>query len=110
MNIFKDNLFLWFLLFLAVVAPSFFFGAVHLVALIIFAFVLLLIIGGIVIRWKLYSIQKSARAAQQAFYQQAEETAEGDVKVYKTEASNSKKVADNVGDYVEFEEVEQTNK
>ncbi len=117
MNIFKDNLFLWFLLFLAVVAPSFFYGAVQLVAIIVFAFVVLLIIGGVVIRWKLYKIQKSRDAARQAFSQSytAESSAsaadaEGDVKVYRNEPAGDKRVASDVGDYVEFEEVEKEDK
>ncbi len=106
MKFFTDNLFLWVLLFLAVVAPSFLFGAIQLVVVIVVAFVILLIIGGVVVRWKLYNLKKRAG---EGYFQSADSTtnsSDPDVKIYQTRSAGDKKVASDVGDYVDFEEVD----
>ena len=96
MKLFTDNLFLWILLFLAIEAPSFLFGAIQLVVAIVVAFVLLLVIGGVVMRWKLYKLNKNAG---NSYYQNgdAKDSSDPDIKIYQNQTSKDKKVASDVG-------------
>ncbi|MFR9620056.1 MAG: DUF4834 family protein [Rikenellaceae bacterium] len=117
-NIIKGNLFWWIILFLAVVAPSFLFGAFQLVFAILAAFVVVILVGLIWVQWKVRQIQKRGGGAQQQYYRRytggerggssTSDSASGsgsqpDVKIFM--GSNDKKISNDVGDYVDFEEV-----
>lgn len=111
LNFIKENLFLFFILFLLVVAPSFLFGAAKILAYIGLALFVLAVIGSLVIKWKVRKFVREGGFAQQQYQQQQQRTSNSDdpkVKVYAS--STEKKVAPDVGDYVEFEEVDDDNK
>ncbi len=122
----KANPLLWIVIFLAVVAPSFLFGAVKVVAYIVVAIILLLLVLGLIFRVKIVKMQRDfqdqmngrAGANQQQYqqyqqqYQQQQSRRrtrksdnEGDVKVFKTQGAGEKKINENVGDYVDFEDI-----
>ena len=100
---------------LLVFAPSFF-GAL-LIGVVVLALILLAIPLFMLFRLRRASrnFQKQARHESQQSYSQREYTqqgysqpkSEGDVKVHATTQQPQKRVNDNVGDYVEFEEVKE---
>ncbi len=121
-DLIKDNPILFVLLFLAIVTPSFFVGAVQVVFYLIAALVLLFLILGIWFRYKIRKMQRdmenqagggSQQGFQGGFYNfggrtNARQTkAENDVNIYQQAGSGEKRVSDNVGDYVDFEEVKE---
>lgn len=95
----KDNPILCLVAFLLVVSPSFLFGAVQVIAVVILVILVLFIIGMIALRWKVGKLQKQSQQ-NQGFNPQAEDPTS---KIYSN--PSGKKVADDVGDYVEFEEI-----
>ena len=100
---------------LLVFAPSFF-GAL-LIGVVVLALILLAIPLFMLFRLRRASrnFQEQARHESQQSYSQREYTqqgysqpkSEGDVKVHATTQQPPKRVNDNVGDYVEFEEVKE---
>ncbi len=111
-NFIKDNLFLWFILFLMIVAPSFLFGAVQFVAYIIFAIIILGVVATLILKWRVRQITKEQRANYSNFREQtranttshaASQDDDPDVRIYTT--GTKKKVSTKVGDYVDFEEI-----
>ncbi len=109
-RIIKDNLFLWFLLFIAVVSPSLLFGAFQLVLVVVAAFAVILIVGVVWLRWKVRKLQKEGGGAQytytnrgQGANQQSHRGQEPDVEIFVQQTE--KKVSEKVGDYVDFEEL-----
>ena len=100
---------------LLVFAPSFF-GAL-LIGVVVLALILLAIPLSMLFRLRRASrnFQEQARHESQQSYSQREYTqqgysqpkSEGDVKVHATTQQPQKRVNDNVGDYVEFEEVKE---
>ncbi len=109
-NVIKDNLLLWLILFLLVVSPSFLFGAIGVIVCIVLFFIVALCGAGIYLRWKLSKAQKEDGYQQQNNYQQRDSRKSGDprVKIVITDeeaSATDKKVSNDVGDYVEFEEI-----
>ena len=95
---------------LLVFAPSFF-GAL-LIGVVVLALILLAIPLFMLFRLRRASrnFQEQARhESQQSYSQQSysKPKSEGDVKVHATTQQPQKRVNDNVGDYVEFEEVKE---
>lgn len=95
---------------LLVFAPSFF-GAL-LIGVVVLALILLAIPLFMLFRLRRASrnFQEQARhESQQSYSQQSysQPKSEGDVKVHATTQQPQKRVNDNVGDYVEFEEVKE---
>ena len=95
---------------LLVFAPSFF-GAL-LIGVVVLALILLVIPLFMLFRLRRASrnFQEQARhESQQSYSQQgySQPKSEGDVKVHATTQQPPKRVNDNVGDYVEFEEVKE---
>ena len=95
---------------LLVFAPSFF-GAL-LIGIVVLALILLAIPLFMLFRLRRASrnFQEQARhESQQSYSQQSysQPKSEGDVKVHATTQQPQKRVNDNVGDYVEFEEVKE---
>ena len=95
---------------LLVFAPSFF-GAL-LIGVVVLALILLAIPLFMLFRLRRASrnFQEQARhESQQSYSQQSysQSKSEGDVKVHATTQQPQKRVNDNVGDYVEFEEVKE---
>ena len=95
---------------LLVFAPSFF-GAL-LIGVVVLALILLAIPLFMLFRLRRASrnFQEQARhESQQSYSQQSysQPKSEGDVKVHATTPQPQKRVNDNVGDYVEFEEVKE---
>ena len=110
------------LVMLAVFMPSFFGVLAVVVGVIILLVLALPIIGIIKLRRMSKKMEEQARQqgysgqgfGGQAYGQQSQREArnakEGDVKVYTTSQTPEKRVNDDVGDYVDFEEVEQPKK
>ncbi|MFR9503656.1 MAG: DUF4834 family protein [Rikenellaceae bacterium] len=118
LNWIKDNPIFFLLIFLAIVSPSFFFGAMQVVFYIIFGIVVLMLILGLIFRAKIRAMQKEMeeRGAQGGFYSSFQQRGsrssntrsdEGDVNIFQQGGAGEKKVSENVGDYVDFEEVKE---
>ena len=95
---------------LLVFAPSFF-GAL-LIGVVVLVLILLAIPLFMLFRLRRASrkIEEEARRASQQGYSRqgySQPNSEGDVKVHATTQQPQKRVNDNVGDYVEFEEVKE---
>ncbi len=125
-NWIKDNPIFFLLLFLAIAAPSLFFGALQVVFYIIIGIIILLFILSLIFRSRIARLQKQmedqmgGHGANQAGgrytwggfssgsqgARRQEETEQGDVKIFKQKGVGDKKVSKDVGDYVDFEEVD----
>ncbi len=121
-NWIKDNPIFFFIIFLAIAAPSLFLGAVKVVFYIVLAVILFLVILGIIFRAKITRLQNEmrdsmsgnpmggAQGSSRGFYNSSSSsstTEQGDVKIFKQRGVGEKRVSGDVGDYVEFEEVDQ---
>ncbi|MFI3333138.1 MAG: DUF4834 family protein [Rikenellaceae bacterium] len=123
-NWIKDNPIFFFLLFLAIAAPTLFMGAMRVIFYIIIGVVVLMLILGLIFRVKIRKIQNDmynnmsggGRQAQggsySGSYQRTTRTThtksdEGDVKIFKQQGVGEKKISGDVGDYVEFEEIDE---
>ncbi len=119
-DIIKSNPLLWFIIFLAVVAPSFLFGAVKVVIYIILGIILLFIILSALFSFKIKTMrsrmedqmrggadanQQSPFGQNQRFSGRGGNSQEGDVKIFTSAEKQEKKVNKDVGDYVDFEEI-----
>ncbi|MFI3282197.1 MAG: DUF4834 family protein [Rikenellaceae bacterium] len=119
----KSNPLIWVIIFLAVVAPSFLFGAVKVVLYIILGLILLFIILGFIFRVRVQTFRsqmedqiRGGQGGRQGGGQGGganpfggasprNPKEEGDVKIFATPQSQEKKVRNDVGDYVDFEEI-----
>ncbi len=118
-NWIKDNPIFFFLIFLAIAAPSLFAGAMRVIFYIVIGIVLLLLILGLIFRVKIRKIQndmynsmggaQNQGGAYNGGYQRtkSEKRDEGDVKIFKQRGVGEKKISGDVGDYVDFEEIEE---
>ena len=122
----RNPLLVLLLVILAVGAPSLLRGIASFIFIFIGGILLLLFIFALVMRWRIYKLQRQMqdqfkRAAGGAdgfytFYNQARQQqqqqqqrrnanpTEGDVRVHKTGDVPEKRISGNVGDYVDFEE------
>lgn len=84
---------------------------------------LLVLIGGLAIRYKFLKMQRQAEEQGQTNQnsrtynwqfggasQERKRSDEGEVKIKRTPIQNSKRVDDNIGDYVDFEELKENTK
>ncbi|MFI3292557.1 MAG: DUF4834 family protein [Rikenellaceae bacterium] len=127
----KSNPLLWIIIFLAVVAPSFLFGAMKVVIYIILGIILLFVILSAIFSFKIQTMRSkiedqmrggAGNSSQNPFGQNSSaqnpfgqnkssrggakrQNNEGDVKIYASSQSQEKKVSKDVGDYVDFEEI-----
>ncbi|MFI3281737.1 MAG: DUF4834 family protein [Rikenellaceae bacterium] len=122
----KDNPIIFLLIFLAIVAPTFFLGAMQVIFYIIAGIILLIFILGLVFKYKIRQFQKNMESQmgggeqqqQGGFYNFGQQNGgrqrratndDGDVKIFKQKGVGEKKVSKNVGDYVDFEEVKEND-
>ncbi len=112
----KQNPLLWLIIFLLIVSPSFLFGAFQVVAIIVCIIMLLVIVGILMLRWKIYRIQKEMNPNQphnstsnNGRFRSSRRAAD-DIDIKIVSPQNEKKVSDDVGDYVDFEEVKSGDK
>ncbi len=123
----KDNPITFLLIFLAIVARTIFFKAIGVIFYIILGFIILLFVLGLVFRFKIRRIQKNMEdqmgqngqgsygnygsffGGQSRRARTEQQDNEGDVKIFQQKGSSEKKVAKDVGDYVDFEEVKEKN-
>ncbi len=101
----KENLFLFIIIFLLIVAPSFLLGAVQIIVYIILGLFILAIIGTLAIKWRVRKFQKEYNSQYQ--YNDFSEYADPTIKVNVTRPAEEKKVSPEVGDYVDFEEIKE---
>lgn len=98
------------ILVLAIAAPSVLKGVAVFILYFVLGMVVLLFVLLFLFRWRIYRLRREVEEqihAQGGFNQeQQEDASEGEVRVYKTEATPDKRVSKDVGDYVEFEETE----
>lgn len=127
-NWIKDNPIFFLLIFLAIAAPSLFMGAMRALFYVILGVILLLLILGVVFKFKIRRLQKDMEEQMGAgkganswggFYNSQQQRAgqqgrtnrstseEGEVKIFKQQGAGEKRVAKDVGDYVDFEEVKE---
>ncbi len=101
----KSNPLLWIIIFLAIVAPSFLFGAVQVVLFIILGFIVLLFILSLLFRVRIQAMRSHVESEMRDSANAKSKDEEGDVRVYVTTSQHDKRVKKSVGDYVDFEEV-----
>lgn len=106
---------------LAFAAPAVLRGLATLILYIVLGLVIFFTVLLIALRWRIYKVQQQVRdqfgqqqqRQQQGFnpfgQQQRREprTDEGEVTVHKTTATPEKRISEDVGDYVEFEETKE---
>ncbi len=122
----KDNPITFFVILIAICAPSLFFGALQVFGYIILGIIILVLILGLVFRAKIRRLQRDVENQMNGgqpngggfnggFYNfntrqrssQRPTSAEGDVKIFTTDKSTEKRVSNQVGDYVDFEEIKE---
>ncbi len=118
----KDNPIMFLLIFLAIAAPSLFFGALQVIFYIIAGIVILLAILSLIFKAKIRRLQRDMeqqmggqqQQQQRQTYgdffsgrQRTSQRSEDDVKIFTQSGATEKKVAEDVGDYVDFEEVKE---
>ena len=115
---------------LAIGAPTLLQGIATFILYVLLFFIILVIVLVLMLRWRIYKVQRDVREQMRGgqngqsggnpfggfggfgtfggFGQsRPENPAEGEVKVRHTEQSNEKRISDDVGDYVEFEETKE---
>lgn len=108
----RNPIFCAVILLLAVFAPSVLTGTVMIIFYLILFFFLLSLLASLVIRHRLRTMARDfERTAQQNRDAARRGTQrEGEVRVYTTEEAQRPTVNDEVGDYVDFEEVKKTER
>lgn len=99
-----------FILFLALFSPLLLVGALKIVLYVVLFFVLLSIIAALALGYRLNRLARKQMQNGDAFYgrtysREREQAREGEVSVHRTQPQE-KKVNSRVGDYVDFEEVD----
>jgi len=112
----RNPLFVLLVVVLAVAAPALLRGIAAFVLYLLLGFFLLFGVLALLLRWRLYRVQRDMESRlgrdsrQEGFggnpYARRPRR-EGDVKVRKTSRTPEKRVANNVGDYVDFEETKE---
>ena len=105
---------------LALVAPSLFRGLAAFVLYIFLGTVLLCVLLALLFRWRLYRLRRDMEGQFRGFgeggdpfsgagdpFARRRSAREGEVKVHRTADAPDKRVASDVGDYVEFEETKE---
>ncbi|MFR9545015.1 MAG: DUF4834 family protein [Rikenellaceae bacterium] len=112
---------MFLLIFLAIAAPSLFFGALQVIFYIIAGIVILLAILSLIFKAKIRRLQRDMEQQMGGDQQQQRQTygdffsgrqrtnrrSDDDVKIFTQSGAGEKKVAEDVGDYVDFEEVKE---
>ncbi len=108
---------------LALTAPALLRGLATLILYLVLGFVLFIVVVLLMMRWRLHKVQQQVR---QQFNEQQQRSKggfsgfgasqrsharsrsdEGEVRIRQTGAAPEKRIADDVGDYVEFEETKE---
>lgn len=111
---------------LALTAPALLRGLATLILYLVLGFVIFIVVVLLMMRWRLHKVQQQVR---QQFNEQQQRTgggfggfsgfgssqqahtrtrsAEGEVKIRRTGTAQEKRISDDVGDYVEFEETKE---
>lgn len=101
------------ILLLALVAPALLKGIATMILYVILGFLLFGAVLLVVLGWRVRSMQRRMEEQMNDFGRRAQEASsrnrrttrrEGEVHVYKTSDTPEKRVSEDVGDYVEFEE------
>ncbi len=101
---------------LAVAAPSVLVGIANFIFYVMLTILLLGVVFVLLFRYRINRLRREMKQ-QDGFSQEGRRRSytwysrrdEGDVKVYKTPETPEKRINDSVGEYVEFEEVEEQN-
>lgn len=105
------------ILILAVAAPSVVVGIANFIFYLMLTFLLLGVVFVLLFRYRIDKLRRemeqqggfAQEGARRRTYTHYSRRHEGDVKVYKTSDAPEKRINDSVGEYVEFEEVEERN-
>lgn len=108
----RNPLFVLCVVILALVAPALLKGIAAFILYLFLGLVLLVGILAFLFRWRLYRLRRDLEGqfrgfgpgAGDPFARTRQYAREGNVEVRKTTATPEKRVSDDVGDYVEFEE------
>ncbi|MFR9661937.1 MAG: hypothetical protein SNF60_07760 [Rikenellaceae bacterium] len=101
----KRNMLLCIIIFLAVVSPSFLFGAMKFIVLFILGGIAIIYILSLVLGLRVQSLERDMRRGG-GYRAKADD--EGKVNIFKANsAAKEKKVSKDVGDYVDFEEIKE---
>ena len=112
------------ILVLALTAPALLRGLATVILYLVLGFVLFIVVVLLMMRWRLYKVQQQVRRQfeeQQRstengsshfgpfgpFGRRSQSPSEGEVKIRHTGSKSEKRIADDVGDYVEFEETKE---
>lgn len=102
------------ILILALGAPALLRGIALFILYFFMGIVLLVVAGLLFFRWRIYKVQRQMEeqfgkgmGPESPFTGRTRREKEGEVKVYKTTQAPEKRVSNNVGDYVDFEETKE---
>ena len=101
-----------FILLMALASPSMVAGVFKVILYIVMFFILLMLLGGLYLSYRLNRLRKDAEEQQMRnasgsyrnYGHKTQQPREGEVSVHQTEPQE-KKINSNVGDYVDFEDV-----
>lgn len=117
----RNPVFVAVVVILAIAAPAVLRGLATLILYIMLGFAIAIIVLLIALRWRIYKVQQQVRdqfGQQRQHHSQgfnpfarqqrpANQPEEGEVTVHKTTATPEKRISEDVGDYVEFEETKE---
>ena len=117
----RNPVFVAVVVILAIAAPAVLRGLATLRLYIMLGFAIAIIVLLIALRWRIYKVQQQVRdqfGQQQQHHSQGfnpfarqqrptNQPEEGEVTVHKTTATPEKRISEDVGDYVEFEETKE---
>lgn len=117
----RNPVFVAVVVILAIAAPAVLRGLATLILYIMLGFAIAIVVLLIALRWRIYKVQQQVRdqfGQQQQHHNQgfnpfarqqrpANQPEEGEVTVHKTTATPEKRISEDVGDYVEFEETKE---
>ena len=98
----RNPIFCLVILILAIGAPSLLAGIASVVLYIILAVVVLMVVVSLVLRWKIAKLADNLD--RQSDENDGGRRREGDVQIHMNADAAGKRISDEVGDYVEFEE------
>ena len=104
----RNPIFCLVVLILAIGAPSLLAGIASVALYIILALIIVAVIGSLLLRWRLArlsdDLRRQAGPQSQRYSDSRNNAREGDVHIHMNNDHSEKRINDNVGDYVDFEE------
>ena len=100
----RNPIFCLVVLILAIGAPSLLAGIASVILYVVLGLILLIGVLSLLLRWRIYKLQRDFGRQQQGYDPQNNSRREGDISVHINRDQSGKRINDDVGDYVDFVE------